>query len=103
MIRPVGRGRLESTDRGHIRRPTMRETALNWIDRQPLALFVIASLTLGLAPFLPEPHLVEKLRMLAAGELSRPIDIFDLVMHGAPWALLLLKLYRQSQRGRSSS
>jgi hypothetical protein len=79
----------------------LKETDLNWIDRQPLILFVIASLTLGLAPFVPEPHLVEKLRMLAAGELSKPIDIFDLVMHAAPWVLLLLKLYRQNWRGRS--
>ncbi len=69
---------------------------MNWIDRQPLILFVIASLTLGLAPFVPEPHLLEKLRMLAAGELARPIDIFDLVLHAAPWVLLLLKLYRRS-------
>lgn len=75
---------------------------MNWIDRQPLALFVFASLTLGLAPFVPEPHLFEKFRMLAAGELSRPIDIFDLLMHGAPWLLLLLKLYRQTQRTKSS-
>ena len=80
----------------------MRDMRLNWIDRQPLILFVIASLTLGLAPFVPEPHLLEKLRMLAAGELSQPIDIFDLVMHGAPWILLLMKLYRQAQRGRSA-
>lgn len=80
----------------------MRETDLNWIDRQPLALLIIASLTLGLAPFVPEPHLFEKLRMLTAGELSRPIDIFDLLMHGAPWLLLLLKLYRQTQRTKSS-
>ena len=75
---------------------------MNWIDRQPLALLIIASLTLGLAPFIPEPHLFEKLRMLTAGELSRPIDIFDLLMHGAPWLLLLLKLYRQTQRTKSS-
>lgn len=75
---------------------------MNWIDRQPLALLIIASLTLGLAPFVPEPHLFEKLRMLTAGELSRPIDIFDLLMHGAPWLLLLLKLYRQTQRTKSS-
>lgn len=75
---------------------------MNWIDRQPLSLFIIASLTLGLAPFVPEPHLFEKFRMLAAGELSRPIDIFDLLMHGAPWLLLLLKLYRQTQRTKSS-
>lgn len=81
--------------------PSQQETHLNWIDRQPLTLFLIVALTLGLAPFVPEPHVVEKLRMLAAGELSRPIDMFDLVMHGAPWLLLLLKLYRQYQGGRS--
>lgn len=67
---------------------------MNWIDRQPIFLFLIASLTLGLAPFVPEPHIWEKLKMLAAGELGQPIDIFDLVLHGAPWALLAIKLYR---------
>ena len=65
-----------------------------WLDRQSLLLFVLVALTLGLAPFLPEPHIWQKLKMLAAGTLSKPIDIFDLVLHGAPWALLLLKLYR---------
>ena len=64
------------------------------IDRLPLVLLLIAALTLGLAPFAPEPHVWEKLRMLAAGRLSRPIDIFDLVLHGTPWLLLLLKLAR---------
>ena len=65
-----------------------------WLDRQSLLIFVLIALTLGLAPFLPEPHIWQKLKMLAAGTLSKPIDIFDLVLHGAPWALLLLKLYR---------
>ncbi len=67
------------------------------IDRLPLNLLVIAALTLGLAPFVPEPHVWEKLKMLAAGDLSRPIDIFDLVLHGTPWVLLLLKLLRLAQ------
>jgi hypothetical protein len=67
---------------------------LNWIDRQPLVLFLLLALTLGLAPFVPEPHIWEKLKMLAAGELVRPIDIFDLLLHGIPWLLLALKLYR---------
>ena len=49
-------------------------------------------LTLGLAPFVPEPHLWEKLRMLAAGTLTAPVDILDMGMHAAPWALLVLKL-----------
>lgn len=67
---------------------------MNWLDRAPLYLFVIAALTLGLAPFTPEPHIWEKLKMLADGSLSRPIDIFDLLLHGAPWLLLGLKLMR---------
>ena len=64
------------------------------LDRLPLGLLVIGSATLGLAPFAPEPHLVEKLRMLAAGTLARPIDIFDLCMHGALPLLLVIKLAR---------
>lgn len=62
------------------------------LDALPLSVLVIASLTLGLAPFVPEPHIWEKLKMLAAGTLTQPIDIFDLTMHGLPWLLLLLKL-----------
>jgi hypothetical protein len=64
------------------------------IDRIPLSMLILAVLTLGLAPFLPEPHVWEKLRLLAAGDLVRPIDIFDLALHGAPWVLLLVKLWR---------
>ncbi len=62
------------------------------LNALPLSVLVIASLTLGLAPFVPEPHIWEKLKMLAAGTLTQPIDIFDLTMHGLPWLLLLLKL-----------
>ena len=58
----------------------------------PWNLSVIFCLTLGLAPFVPEPHLWEKLKMLSAGNLVRPIDWFDLVFHGAPWMLLILKI-----------
>lgn len=65
---------------------------MNWIDRIPTSLLIILSLTLGLAPFTPMPHLVEKLRMLVAGELARPVDIFDLVMHSSPVVLLILKI-----------
>ena len=35
-----------------------------WLDRQSLLLFVLLALTLGLAPFAPEPHLWQKLKML---------------------------------------
>jgi hypothetical protein len=65
-----------------------------WLDRLPFGLLLIIALTLGLAPFVPEPHVWEKLKMLAAGELVRPIDIFDLLLHGVPWLLLFAKLAR---------
>ncbi len=58
----------------------------------PLWAVIFLCLTLGLAPFTPEPHIWEKLKMLAAGTLTRPIDIFDLALHGAPFVLLVLKL-----------
>lgn len=61
------------------------------LNKVPLSLLLVLCLTLGLAPFTP-PHVWEKLQMLVAGELVRPIDIFDLLMHGTPWILLILKL-----------
>lgn len=62
------------------------------LKKIPLGPLLVGSLMLGLAPFMPEPHLWSKLKMLAAGELSAPVDIFDLVMHGAFPVLLLAKL-----------
>jgi hypothetical protein len=73
------------------------------LDRFPLSLFIVLALTLGLAPFLPEPHLWEKLRMLASGTLTRPIDVFDLVWHALPWLLLALKLLRMRAQRRGGS
>jgi len=73
-----------------------------WLDKTPLGLLVLLALLLGLAPFVPEPHLWEKLKLLAAGGLSRPIDIFDLVLHASPWVLLVLKLVRLATRGSAS-
>jgi hypothetical protein len=73
---------------------------LNWIDRQPLILFLIIALTLGLSPFVPEPHLWEKLKMLANGTLVKPIDILDLLLHATPWVLLGIKLYRMARPAR---
>jgi len=59
-----------------------------------LEIAVMAALTLGLAPFFPEPHIWEKLKMLRAGTLRRPIDIFDFLLHAAPFAVLAAKLLR---------
>ena len=62
-------------------------------ERIPLSILIVLCLTLGLAPFSPQPHLWEKLGMLAAGDLTRALDIFDLLLHGFPWLLLLAKLF----------
>lgn len=69
---------------------------MKWLDKIPYALLIIVSLTLGLAPFTPRPHLVEKIMMMLAGELVRPIDIFDLLMHASPIALLVVKIGRSA-------
>jgi hypothetical protein len=65
---------------------------LKKIDSIPLPIIITLSLFPGLAPFFPEPHLFEKIRMLQIGELTKPLDIFDLVLHAAPWCLLIIKL-----------
>lgn len=67
---------------------------MKWLDRIPLGTLLIPAVLLGLAPFTPEPHLVEKLRMLSQGALHKPIDIFDLFMHGTPALLVVVKLVR---------
>jgi hypothetical protein len=65
---------------------------MKWLDSIPLSVLLPLAVLMALAPFVPEPHLWEKLKMLAAGTLVRPIDIFDLFLHGAPLVLLALKL-----------
>ncbi|MBK6998364.1 MAG: hypothetical protein KA138_12815 [Saprospiraceae bacterium] len=53
-------------------------------------LVVLACLLLGLAPFVPEPHLLGKLRWVAGGAVGmKAMDWFDLAWHGLPWVLLL--------------
>jgi hypothetical protein len=67
---------------------------LNKLGWGPL---IFAAVLLGLAPFRPEPHLVEKLRMLVQGTLRKPIDILDLLFHLAPLILIVLKLFAREK------
>ncbi len=71
------------------------------LDKISLTTVLLICATIGLAPFVP-PHVVEKLQMLFSGNLTKPIDIFDLVMHGAPWVLLLAKLARMATSGAAA-
>ncbi len=66
---------------------------------------LIASLSLGLAPFYPEPHIVGKLRWVLGGAEGMALtDWGDLAMHGAPWlALILLLGLAGAQRVRGKS
>ena len=73
---------------------------MKWLDRIPYSLLLPLAAVMALAPFGPEPHLWQKLNMLAAGTLVRPIDIFDLFLHGAPLLLVALKLLSGARRKR---
>lgn len=72
---------------------------MGWLDRLPWTPLVIGALLLGLAPFAPQPHLLEKLRWLIRGELTRPLDIFDLVLHACLPVLLAAKAVRRWRGG----
>jgi hypothetical protein len=73
---------------------------MKWLDSIPLSVLLPLAVVMALAPFVPEPHLWEKLKMLASGTLVRPIDIFDLFLHGTPLLLLALKLLSGLSRKR---
>lgn len=58
-----------------------------------IRLWLIASLTLGLAPFVPEPHIWGKLKWIIGGAKGMKLmDWFDALMHGAPWVSLVISI-----------
>ena len=65
-----------------------------WLDRIPLSLLIVGAALMALAPFYPEPHLWQKAKMLLAGDLTRPEDIFDVLFHGALLILVGIKVKR---------
>jgi hypothetical protein len=60
-------------------------------------LFLMASLTLGLAPFSP-PHIWGKIQWIIGGNAFsaenglKSSDWFDVLLHGTPWVLLLISI-----------
>jgi hypothetical protein len=51
---------------------------------------ILFTLTLGLAPFFPEPHIWGKLKWIAGGaHRMQALDWFDAIYHGLPWILLI--------------
>ena len=76
---------------------------MSWIDKIPLPTLLVAAVLLAVLPLNSTPHLVEKLTMLVDGTLHRPIDIFDLFMHGTPVSLLIIRLLRQFVLGKKAA
>ncbi|WP_305044386.1 hypothetical protein [Geoalkalibacter sp.] len=64
----------------------------NFLAKISYPILILLTLLLGLSPFYPEPHLMEKLRMLREGSLTRPLDMFDLFFHSLPAVLLGIKV-----------
>jgi hypothetical protein len=61
--------------------------------KEKLIMPLLASFSLGLAPFIPEPHLIGKIRRVVGGaEGMQAMDYFDLLLHGSPWVWLLISL-----------
>ena len=67
------------------------KSILSVVDQLNWGIVIVLCATLGLAPFAP-PHIVEKVSMLIRGNLIKPLDWFDLLLHGFPWILLILKI-----------
>lgn len=53
---------------------------------------ILGCLTLGLAPFTPEPHIWKQIMNLIHGREMPAMDWLDLFMHGAPWIFLMVVL-----------
>lgn len=61
-----------------------------------MILAIVACLTLGLAPYSPEPHIVGKIRWIAGGaEGMQVMDYLDLLIHGLPWIVLIYFLFQK--------
>ena len=62
----------------------MKSSLNNW------RFVILLCLTLGLAPFVPEPHIWGKIRWIAGGAKGMAaVDWFDFFFHAIPWILLL--------------
>jgi hypothetical protein len=72
--------------------PKQKNPIATFVSELDLKFLLPVAILLALAPFAPEPHLVEKLRFLSEGTLTKPIDIFDLFMHGSGLVLVAARL-----------
>ena len=66
-------------------------------------IIILACLTLGLAPYAPEPHIWGKLKWLVGGAHGMQLmDWFDLLMHGLPFILLIRFVFLKLAQKKNS-
>jgi len=65
-----------------------------------MPMLIVAAVLLGMMPVVPEPHLLQKIRMLLDGTLVRPSDIFDLFWHSWPLLWITLRILTPGYAGQ---
>lgn len=56
-------------------------------------IIILLCLTLGMAPFFPEPHIWGKFKWILGGARGMVfMDWFDVLLHGFPFIMLLRKI-----------
>ncbi len=74
----------------------------SWLHCPSMGMLIVAALLLGAMPITPEPHLLEKARMLMDGTLVKPVDMFDLFWHSWPILWIILRLLTPGTVGQCS-
>jgi len=58
-----------------------------------IGVIALVCVTLGLAPFAPEPHIWGKIKWIKGGAVGMELmDWFDTLLHGVPFLLLILAI-----------
>lgn len=70
------------------------DNQLAWYN--DIRILILGCLTLGLTPYVPEPHILGKIRWVMGGAKGMELlDWWDLFMHGTPWVLLIVLIVRK--------
>ena len=77
---------------------------MNSLLKSKLVTPLIFVLILVFAPFTPEPHLFGKIRwVIGEGSGMAALDIFDLVLHAAPWIWLFYSFANSLMASKKNS
>lgn len=69
-----------------------------------LRIVILLCLTLGLAPYYPEPHIAGKIKWILGGATDMKfMDVFDLLLHGIPFILLIRIIYIKVNKTASNN